>query len=94
MKHMEKTNILLKHLQRCLISSPLSDDQNICADMWETLVSTQGPEMKCPGAKPTGYKPQLGLGRRAKLKELENDAGELPPWLNLLSDENTIKTKK
>ncbi|XP_037397313.1 uncharacterized protein LOC108411517 isoform X2 [Pygocentrus nattereri] len=88
MKDMEKTNILLKHSHRCLISSPPTDEQNNCSDMWETLVSTPGAETKCPGAKPTGYKPQLGLRRRAKLKELENDAGELPPWLNLLSDEN------
>ncbi|KAL6483531.1 hypothetical protein MHYP_G00084030 [Metynnis hypsauchen] len=87
MKDMETAKILQRHLQRCPFSSPLNDGQNICSNTWKTFVSTQGPETKCPGAEPTGYKPQLGLRRRAKLRELENDAGELPPWLNLLSDE-------
>ncbi|XP_023847386.1 uncharacterized protein [Salvelinus sp. IW2-2015] len=36
---------------------------------------------------------QLGLRRKAGLKEVENETGDLPPWLNLLLDENTTYEK-
>ncbi|XP_031650392.1 uncharacterized protein LOC109908236 isoform X7 [Oncorhynchus kisutch] len=93
MKDTDKTNILLKNSQRCLI--PFApEDMNINPDLWESFINHQDQEPKSPSAKFAGCKPvQLGLRRKAGLKEVENETGDLPPWLNLLLDENTTYEK-
>ncbi|XP_035596032.1 uncharacterized protein LOC118360755 isoform X3 [Oncorhynchus keta] len=119
MKDTDKTNVLLKNSQRCLI--PFApEDMNINPDLWESFINHQDQgskistdfhgntgtiivfnvfcfcfsEPKSPSAKFAGCKPvQLGLRRKAGLKEVENETGDLPPWLNLLLDENTTYEK-
>ncbi|XP_029574700.1 uncharacterized protein LOC115165615 isoform X3 [Salmo trutta] len=92
MKDTDKTNVLLKNSQRCLI--PFAPDMNINPDLWESFINHQDQEPKSPSAKFAGCKPvQLGLRRKAGLKEVENETGDLPPWLNLLLDENTTYEK-
>ncbi|XP_031650394.1 uncharacterized protein LOC109908236 isoform X10 [Oncorhynchus kisutch] len=94
MKDTDKTNILLKNSQRCLI--PFApEDMNINPDLWESFINHQDQgKPKSPSAKFAGCKPvQLGLRRKAGLKEVENETGDLPPWLNLLLDENTTYEK-
>ncbi|XP_041701616.2 uncharacterized protein LOC121537984 isoform X1 [Coregonus clupeaformis] len=93
MKDTDKTNVLLKSSQRCLI--PFApEDMNINPDLWESFINHQDQEPKSPSAKFAGCKPvQFGLRRKAGLKEIENETGDLPPWLNLLLDEKTTYEK-
>ncbi|XP_045552235.1 uncharacterized protein isoform X4 [Salmo salar] len=82
-----------EEILRCLI--PFApEDMNINPDLWESFINHQDQEPKSPSAKFAGCKPvQLGLRRKAGLKEVENETGDLPPWLNLLLDENTTYEK-
>ncbi|XP_024231937.1 uncharacterized protein LOC112216285 isoform X4 [Oncorhynchus tshawytscha] len=95
MKDTDKTNVLLKNSQRCLI--PFApEDMNINPDLWESFINHQDQGSKIVHRFSWEYrcKPvQLGLRRKAGLKEVENETGDLPPWLNLLLDENTTYEK-
>ncbi|XP_062314864.1 uncharacterized protein LOC134018707 isoform X1 [Osmerus eperlanus] len=89
MKDTETTNIILKNSPRCLtLQASPEDYYNINHDTWESFINPQDQDLKSPSAKFGGCKlVPFGLRKKAGLKELETETGDLPTWLNLILDE-------
>ncbi|XP_020362407.1 uncharacterized protein LOC109908236 isoform X9 [Oncorhynchus kisutch] len=70
MKDTDKTNILLKNSQRCLI--PFApEDMNINPDLWESFINHQDQEPKSPSAKFAGPKNRHDMLERVRTKFIE-----------------------
>ncbi|XP_029520939.1 uncharacterized protein LOC115132432 isoform X4 [Oncorhynchus nerka] len=70
MKDTDKTNVLLKNSQRCLI--PFApEDMNINPDLWESFINHQDQEPKSPSAKFAGPKNRHDMLERVRTKFIE-----------------------